>query len=93
MPRLTREERWKLTGAGARGIKVRKPKNFACPAKAPGAGSYPIHDKSHIVSAVTYYGRAKYQRCPGGQKRICSAARRMGIMSPKIKVFCERKLD
>jgi hypothetical protein len=92
MPKLTRAQRWKLTGAKPGEIKVRTPENFACPEKAPGPGSYPIHDKSHVVSAVSYYQRAKYQRCPGGQKRICNAARRMGIMSPKIKAFCERRL-
>ena len=79
--KLTRKERWLLPKS-----------DFACPEKRPAAGSYPINDPSRVVSAVTYYQRNKYQRCPGGQARICARAKKFSIISPKIKGFCEAEL-
>ena len=80
--KLTRAERWKLPAS-----------DFACPKLKPGAGSYPINDPSRVVSAVTYYQRAKYARCKGGQARICAKDKKFGIMSPKIEKFCKTELE
>lgn len=78
MAKLSRAQRWKL------------PKSeFACPSKAPGAGSYPISDKSRVISAVTYYQRKGYQECPEGKARICRRASELGIHSAKVDRFCK----
>jgi len=90
MAKMTREERWRLRG---REIKPRDSTLFACPEKAPGAGSYPIHDVAHAVSAVSYYQRPGYQRCRGGQKRICSALKRFGYSSAATEDFCKGRLE
>lgn len=57
-----------------------KARNFACPERAPGSGSYPISDRSRTASAKAYYQRAYTAKCAGGKRRICAAAKRFGMM-------------
>jgi hypothetical protein len=68
----------KLTTKGRKQI---KPENFAIPSKAPGSGSYPIHDMAHArnaLSRVSAHGtpsekaavrRKVYAKYPGLKKR------------------------
>lgn len=53
------------------------PSDFACPSLR----AYPIHRLENIVNART---RTKQfgQKCPNQKARICSAARRKGLMKP-----------
>lgn len=53
--------------------------DFACPAKAPGAGSYPINDPARVASAKAYYKRRYTAKCKGGKTRICSRAKKFGM--------------
>ena len=54
--------------------------DFACPAKAPEAGSYPINDPSHVASAKSYYRRSYTAKCKGGKTRICKRAKKFGML-------------
>lgn len=53
-------------------------KMFACPS----TGSYPIHDRSHVASARSYYKRKYTEKCSGGKQRICRRARQLGMLKP-----------
>ena len=70
--------------------RARLPKSdFACPINAPGAGSYPINDPSHVSSAKTYYQRKGTVKCRGGKTRICKRAKRFGLLKkPSWKSWC-----
>jgi len=60
----------------------RLPKSdFACPTRAPGAGSYPINDPSHVASAKSYYKRRYTAKCPSGKRKICARARKFGMLA------------
>ena len=59
----------------------RLPKSdFACPVRAPGAGSYPINDPERVTRARTYYRRKDTAKCSGGKTRICRRAKKFGLM-------------
>jgi len=53
--------------------------DFACPSRAPGAGSYPISDPSRVASAKAYYKRRYTAKCPEGKLRICRRAKKFGM--------------
>jgi len=38
--------------------------DFACPSRAPSAGSYPFSDPSRVASAKAYYKRRYTAKCP-----------------------------
>lgn len=69
-------------------------KDFACPARAPGSGSYPINTPERVSSAKAYYGRKNTAKCKGGRKRICRRAKKVGFLKPDYsgyrgwKKFC-----
>lgn len=66
--------------------RARLPKSdFACPARAPGSGSYPINKPRRVSSAKGYYRRPYTAKCKGGKTRICRRAKRFGMMAKDYK--------
>lgn len=58
---------------------------FACPK----VDAYPLNTRARISSAKAYYQRPNTQKCEGGKKRICAAARKAGFMKrPGWKSWC-----
>ena len=53
-----------------RGRKQIKKSNFAIPEKAPGPGSYPIHDRAHGINALA---RVKQHGTPEEKKKVYRA--------------------
>lgn len=51
------------------------PSDFACPPLG-----YPISDPSHVASARSYYKRKYTYKCPQGKKKICTRARKFGML-------------
>lgn len=61
--------------------RARLPKSdFACPARAPGSGSYPIDKPVRVSSAKAYYRRRSTAKCKGGKTRICRRAKKFGML-------------
>jgi len=56
-----------LTTTGRKHIKK---ENFAIPSKAPGPGSYPIHDRAHGINALA---RVKQHGTPAEKKQVYRA--------------------
>jgi hypothetical protein len=49
--------------------------SFACPAER----AYPINDAGHVRAAIGRYQQADTLSCPGGEERICRAAKKFKI--------------
>jgi hypothetical protein len=49
--------------------------SFACPDER----AYPIYDAGHVRAAIGRYQQADTLSCPGGEKRICRAAKKFKI--------------
>ena len=58
----------------------RLPKSkFAC----PDIRKYPLTDKKHVRNAIARYAQSGTEKCFMGDERICEAAQKFGIKSPR----------
>ncbi len=52
--------------------------------------NYPLDTKEHVQSAISYYGHKDTVKCQGFWTRVCKAAKRVGLDTPKVQEKCKK---